>query len=111
MSRKRPLLVPAVALALGAAVGGGASPTIAWVLLGLASLLLALAFAAGEDRVAARAIVGAALAIGAAGSAAEAARYRAAGLCRWLDQTPEGTADPVRLVGVLSADARDMGDR
>src|SRR5438105_3161847 len=105
----RPLLAVASAFALGTAAGAALSPRSAAILLALATASLLAALGAARPRTGAGAILGAALALGAAGAAVEARAYDASPLRGWLVQHPD--AGPVLVRGVCSADPRDSADR
>jgi competence protein ComEC len=110
MAQARPLLLLAVPVAVGAHAGAGASLAAAWLLAGLAALLVALALAARRTGPAAVALAAAGFAVAVGASAAEAARYEAAPLRRWV-LAHEDAEEPVFLRGVAVADGRDAGDR
>ena len=105
----RPLLAVASAFALGTPAGAALSPRSAAILLALATASLLAALGAARPRTGAGAILGAALALGAAGAAVEARAYDASPLRGWLAQHPD--AGPVLVRGVCSADPRDSADR
>jgi len=109
MAEARPLLLLAIPVALGARTGADAPLATAWILAGLAALLLLLALGAGRVSAAA-ALAGAAFAVTAGASAAESAHYDAAPLRQWVIASESGDV-PVRLRGVAVADGRDSGDR
>jgi competence protein ComEC len=103
-----PLLIVALALALGCAAGAGVDVRSGWTLLALAGGLLVLS-AFASLRGAAVCILAAATAIGAAGAGGEARAYDAAPLLAWFDEAaPPG---PVRVAGVCGADPREKGQR
>src|SRR6185503_3025783 len=109
MAEPRPLLLLAVPVALGAWSGADATLATAWILAGLAGLLLLLVLAAGRV-FAPVALAGAAFAVAAGAAAAESAQYDAAPLRRWVIANEDGDV-PVRLRGVAAADGRAAGDR
>jgi hypothetical protein len=110
MAAARPLLLLAIPVALGAMTGAAVSPTIAWILVALASCLLPLALLASRAPPATVALAGAAFAVAAGASAVEAARYTTAPLGQWV-RAHEEAGEPVRLRGVAAADGRVLPDR
>ena len=109
MAEARPLLLLAVPVALGAKAGADAPLVSAWILAGLAVLLLVLALAAGRG-FAAVALGASAFAVAAGAAAAEACAYDAAPLRQWV-RGHQGAEEPVLLRGLAVADGRAAGDR
>jgi competence protein ComEC len=105
----RPLLLLAVALVLGCAVGEDVGPAGAAILLGLSALTLVAAASQPSSRFSGGGLLAAAVGIGAAGAAIEAAAYERLPLVRWVEAGP--TREPMSLEGVAYGDARDTGDR
>lgn len=83
---------------------------MAGLLLLLAALLLALALFDRDGQRAAAALLGSALAIGAAGAGIERAGYEATPLLRWVEETEQASALPVLIRGVASSDSREIDD-
>jgi competence protein ComEC len=105
----RPLLGLALALALGALLGGPAGRPAALALIGLSGALLVLAPRAPTSRFAAAGVLGAALGVGAAAAGVERLGYDAAPLRLWAENG--GSDDPVLLHGTAAADPREVGRR
>ena len=110
MAEARPLLLLAVPVAMGAKAGAQAPLPAAWILAGLAALLLLLAREARPRAFGALALGAAAFALTAGAAAAESAGYDAAPVRRWVVAHEDDDA-PVLLRGVAAADGRAFGDR
>ncbi len=106
---RRPLLVLAVPLVMGALVGGGLpmAPTLVLLTLSLALLVLALA---PSPRGAILSLCGAALGLGAAGAAVEGLAYDRAPLRIWVVDKEEATV-PIQVTGALARDPVENGER
>src|SRR5260221_625515 len=105
----RPLLALAIAFGAGCFLrGSGRSGGL--VLAGLAAVLLVLALAARSRRAAGVALLGGAVALGAADAAVERLAYEAAPLLAFADA--RGTeAGPVALLGTARGDLAVFPDR
>src|SRR5512134_1298773 len=106
----RPLLLLAAAVVLGSAVGEDVGPWGAAILLALSALALGAALVAPTPRQGGRALLAAAVGIGAAGSGTETAAHERQPLSAWLEARPP-SSEPFRLEGVAFGDARDTEDR
>ncbi len=102
---RRPLLGLAVAFATGCLLADGqAGPAEAFTLLALAAVLLCLTLASRAGPGAGAALVGAALALGAAAARVEVLQLESRGLRR-LAAEAEREGRPLRLLGTVRGDA------
>ncbi len=107
---RRPLLSLAVAIGVGAIVGGHAGVTGAWLLLCLAGSLILLSLLSRSLRLAAVGLLGSALAVGAAAAATERAIYERNPVLRWVTDEHDQSL-PVELRGQAASDAMELPER
>jgi len=107
---RRPLLFLALAIGVGATVGGQAGVTGAWLLLCLAGSLILLGLLSRSLRPAAVGVLGSALAVGAAAAASERVAYEQNPLLRWVSDEHDWSL-PVELRGQAARDAMEFPER